>query len=397
LLEKLKSAVPALFPGKASDELPPQVQFLLQMRANRLRNFLLRILIFVILPTFLVWFYTMAIVTHRYVCKFEETYQVYQPAAALSSGLVPSSVGTSVTDSVDYGTVIYEFVKSQALAMELDKQLNLRSYFEDPKIDWTSRLAKDATDAQYYAYYGNRVSVAEGFGGYITVGVQGFDPAFTLKLAQTVNADADAMLDGITGQARDAEVKTATQQLELATAALQTANDDLTAFRNSHGDLDPSFVATQLGTIEGTLESQLATVKAQLAQAQANMQPQAPQIVQLNLQIKALENQIDAERQRLAGDTGQNYSDTVAQYQTLLSKQQLATSTYQSAQQGLVIARADAASKQNYVVDFVAPTLPDRPTMPDPLASTVTAFLGCLLVYGIFNLLFTAFRDQTGF
>jgi hypothetical protein len=83
LLAKLKSAVPALFPGKPSSDLPPQVQFLLRMRANRLRNFLLRLCIFVVVPTLLVWVYTTVMVTHRYVCTFEETYQVYQPSAAL--------------------------------------------------------------------------------------------------------------------------------------------------------------------------------------------------------------------------------------------------------------------------------------------------------------------------
>jgi len=397
LIAKIRNAAPVLFPGTPPPDLPQQVQFLLRLRANRMRNFLLRTAIFVLLPTLLVWVYTALIATPRYVCSFEETYQVYQPATALSSGLVPSSVGTSVEDSVDYGTVIYEYIKSEALALQLDRQLGLRTYFESPKIDWTSRLRKGATDAQYSAYYGKRVSVSEGFGGYITVVAQGFDPAFTLKLAQTINSDADAMLDGMTKQASDAEVKVATAQLQLASASLQAANTALTAFRNAHGDLDPSFIATQLGTIEGSLEAQLATVKAQLAQAQANMQPGAAQIVQLNLQAQAIEQQIESERLRLAGDNGQNnYADTVAQYDNLLTEQQQATSTFQAAQQGLVIARADAASKQNYVVDFVPPTLPDRPTMPDPLSSTLTAFLACLLIYGILNLLFTAFRDQSG-
>jgi capsular polysaccharide transport system permease protein len=175
------------------------------------------------------------------------------------------------------------------------------------------------------------------------------------------------------------------------------ANTALTTFRNTHGDLDPTMIATELGTIEGTLETQLANLRAQLAQAQANLQPSATQIVQLNLQISGVEKQLEAERQRLANSNGQNsYSDTVAQYDLLLSNQQLASSTFQAAQQGLVIAQADASAKQDYVVDFVAPVLPDRPTVPDPMKSAGLAFLSCILVYSICNLLLSAMRDQTG-
>jgi capsular polysaccharide transport system permease protein len=394
-LDRLKFSVPALFPAEPLSDVPEQIQLLYSLRANRFRSFLFRNGIFVVLPSLLVLIYTGLIATPRYVCTFQETYQVYQPTSTLSSTPVQSMVSSA--DAVDYGAVIDEYIQSAALATQLDEQIHLRDHYSNAKIDWFSRLKKNASNAKYLSYYNSHVLVSEGFGGYITVTVQGFDPAFTLLLAKTINQDADAMLDGMTTQARQVEVKAATDQLNDASTALDVANQNLTTFRNAHGDLDPSMIATELGTIEGTLESQLAGLRAQLEQAQANMQPNASQIVQLNLQVAAVNKQLSDERLRLAANNGQtSYSNTVAAYETLVSDQQLATTTFQAAQQGLVLAKADAANKQSYVVDFVQPVLPDGPTVPNPLTSTLMAFLGCVLAFSIGNLLITALRDQSG-
>jgi capsular polysaccharide transport system permease protein len=395
IVARLKRNLPALFPKPPPAGMPEQLQLLLEMRNDRLRRFLIRAIVFMVVPTLLVLFYTGVIATPRYVSTFEVTYQVYQPTTSVGGGLVP--VATSQTDAIDYGAVIYQYVQSETLADKLDQQLHLRDYFSSDRIDWTSRLVKNATEPQYYGYYGNRVAVSEGFGGYLTITVQAFDAAFAQKLAQTINDDSNTMLDGITAQARQAEVQTALEQFNDAMTQLNQANQALTSFRNSHGDLDPSQIATELGTIEGTLESQLASTKAELAQAQANMQPNNSQIVQLNLQVAAIQKEIDSERARLAGADGtSNYSSTVADYETLVSNQQLATTNYQAAQQALLAARADATRKQNYVVDFVSPTLPDRPTAPNPWLSAGETLLACIIGYAVINLLYAALRDQTG-
>ena len=373
-----------------------QVERLFAKRQQRLQSLFIRLALFVLLPTFIVWFYAALIATPRYVCNFEITYQAYEPTTTLSAGLIQSDQGSSSLDDIDYGTLLYEYIRSQTLAEKVGQQIGFRDHFSSGRIDGLSRLSKNATQQEFLDYWRNRVSASEGFGGYVTVQVEGFDPAFTLLLAQTINADADQMIDGLNAQARDSEIKSANNQLRNAAAELKDADNVLTLFRNTHGDLDPSFAATQLATIIGTLESQLAMLKAQLQWANANMQPNNTQIVQLKLQVSALEQQIASERQRLSDTTTPSYSDTVSQYEDLLADQQFASTDYQSAQQGLIIAQADADSKQNYAVDFVAPVLPDQPTLPDPLLSSLTTFLVFLSLYGISNLLFAAFRDQSG-
>lgn len=373
-----------------------QVELLLAKRQNRVRNIFIRLGLAVVLPTFVVWFYTALIATPRYVSTFEITYQAYAPTTTLASGLVQSLAGSSVADNVDYGTLLYEYIRSEALADKVDRQIGFRAHFSSHKIDPLSRLAAKANQPEFLAYWRSHVSVAEGFGGYLTVQVQGFDPAFTLLLAQTIANDADDMIDGLNAPAEDSEIKAAKDQLRAASAELKNADDTLTEFRNTHGDLDPNFAATELAAIIGQLEGQLALLKAQLQQAEANMQPDASQIVQLKLQVNALVQQIASERRRLSDSSSPSYSDTVSKYNDLLADQQFATADYQSAQQGLIVADADAAAKQNYAVDFVPPVMPQRATLPDPFTSSLTTFLVFLSLYGIGSLLLAAFRDQAG-
>jgi capsular polysaccharide transport system permease protein len=394
-------AQPFSTPSAPASALPAgtafQLETLFAMRRGRRRGFALRLGLFVALPALTVWFYTALIATPRYVCNFEVTYQAYQPNTTIGGTLTPSVIGSSVEDSIDYGTIIYEYIRSPALAAQVDQALKLREQFSDRKIDFLSRLGSNADQAGFLDYWRKHVVVSEGFGGYLTIQVQGFDPQKTLQLAQTINADADSMIDGLTARARAAEVQSATDQLNAAALTLRQADAALTSFRNAHGDLDPGFDATQLATVAGTLEAQLAALRAQLTQAQANLQPGASQIVQLDLQINGVESQIQAERQRLAANGGQaSYSDIVATYDDLLANQQSASNAYQLTLQGLEMARADAASKQNYVVDFVPPILPDRPALPDPLVSSFETLLACLTAYGIVSLLLAAFRDQAG-
>ena len=62
----------------------------------------------------------------------------------------------------------------------------------------------------------------------------------------------------------------------------------------------------------------------------------------------------------------------------------------------LAVARADAAKKQSYLVDFVAPSLPSAPDRGFYITYLGYAFFGTLVLYAIGSLLAGAFRDQAG-
>jgi len=388
--------------GASPSPVPPygfgrQLEALLATRRAKLRQFIWRIGLFIILPSILVGFYMAVIATPAYQSSYQITYQSYQPSTTLASNLRQTTFGATSNSTIDYGTLISLYISSSQLAEQIDKQMNLRHYYSSRHIDWFSRLQPNATQAQLLKYWNSTVQASEGFGGYITVTVTGYDPQFTLALSQNIFNAANEMMAKLTADADAVEVQAATRELLQANVQLQDANDKLTSFRNAHGDFDVNSMASELDTIIGSLESQVANLRAQLVQAQANMQPNASQIVQLKLQISGLESQIDTEAQRLAAqDNNASYSNLVTQYQSLLSNQALASTDYSAAQQGLIVAQAQAAQKQNYVVAFVPPYLPDKPNEPRPFYDMFVTLLGCICVYGIGNLVFSAFRDQAG-
>ncbi len=153
------------------------------------------------------------IATPRYQSEFEATYQTYLAPRTLSSGIVQSFAGTSQNNTVDTGTILYEYIRSPALLQKLDHDLHLRTYYSNSRIDYLSRLGKRAPFEVFLAYYRSHVTVSEGLGGYLTVDVQAFDPKFAQALARAIVVASDAMTDQITARARSDEIKVAEEEV----------------------------------------------------------------------------------------------------------------------------------------------------------------------------------------
>ena len=394
-------------PGEARDGgpvgWPATAQYaiaLVERRRSRSRRLMGWFALVVLLPTLLTAGYTFLVATPRYTSDFEFTYQTYKGPSSLATGLVQSVTGTAQNNLVDLGAIVYEYLRSSTLADKLDKELDLRRHFASHDIDWMSRLDDDSSREGFLDYFRSRVQLSQGLGGYIKVEVDAFDPAFAQTLAKAIVAAADAMVDDLTARARQNEVKFAEAELGRQEDRVRKARAAMTQFQNRQGDQDPSRAANQLGTIVGTIEGQLSDARGQFANAAGSLAPNSPIIVQLKAKIAALEGQLKAEQNRLASDspgpggTATPYSQVLEDYQGLQLEQEFAKNAYMAAQQGLVVARADAATKQNYLVDFIPPDLPQHPSYAFPAEATATVFLASLLVFAFGSLVLGAARDQ---
>jgi capsular polysaccharide transport system permease protein len=372
------------------------VQFLIEAQRRRRRRFLLRLAVFCGLPTLLTLCYMLFIASPRYVSEFELTYQSYQPPQSLSAGLVQSFFGTSDTGTVDLTTILYEYVRSQSLADQLDKELHLREYYSSPKVDWLSRMSPKANKATFLKYYLWYISASEGWGGYLTVDVQAFDPDYAHKVAKAIFKACDQMVDQMTDRAAKDEVRYAENTLKEAETRVQKARLALMDFQNVHGILNPPGSANQIGGVVGALESSLAAAQTQLATLIATA-PRSPQVAAVKAQIAATEKQLNDERLRLANRGGTDaYSKLLDEYSALQLEQQFAEHAYLSAQQGLAVAREDAAHKQIYLIDFAPPYRPDRQSLEFAVFYTTTALIVSIVLFAIGSLIAGALRDQSG-
>jgi capsular polysaccharide transport system permease protein len=371
-------------------------QVLLYSRRARRQRFFLRLGLFSGLPTLLTLLYMLFVASPRYVSEFEITYQTYQPPQKLSSGLVQSLLGTNQSSAVDFSALLYEYIRSEALLKRLDSQLHLRQYYSAPKVDYISRMNPNATMAIFLRYYLWYVSVSEGNGGYLTIDVQAFDPDYALALAKAIIKACDQMVDAVTARARQDEVHYAEAELRRTESRVRKARLALADFQNVHGDLNPPTSAGQLSGIVGRLEGDLAAVRTQLAMLAATA-PRSPQVAATKAQIAALEAQLKHEQNRLANSFGGTpYSKLLDEYSALQLEQEFARTDYLSAQQGLSVARADAARQENYLIDFVPPERPDKQNIEFALVYTLTALVTSLVLFGIGSLVGGALRDQAG-
>ncbi len=380
---------------------------LVERRRSRSRRLVAWFALIVLLPTLLTALYTLFVAAPRYTSDFELTYQTYRGPSSLASGLVQSVTGTAQSNTVDLGTIVYEYLRSATLAEKLDHDLDLRKHFGASGIDWASRLDPDSSREAFLSYFRARVQVSQGLGGYLKVEVDAFDPAFAQTFAKAIVAAADAMVDDLTARARANEVTFAEAELGREEERVRKARTALTEFQNRQGDQDPTRAASQLGTIVGSIESQLADARGQLTTTTGQLAPNSPIVLQLKSKIAALEGQLKSEQGRLASDrpaaaapgspagtASAPYSKVLDEYQALQLEQEFAKNAYMAAQQGLVVARADAATKQNYLVDFITPDLPQHESYAYPVEATVTVFLSALLLFAFGSLVMGAARDQ---
>ena len=365
------------------------------MRQSRRRRFFGRLALFVGIPTLLTAFYVFIWATPRYVSEFEITFQTYQNTQSLSSGLVQSVMGGNSAGQ-DFGSILYEYARSETLLHKLDQKLNLRKYYSSSNVDYPVRLSANASEEAFLNYYRQHVvDVSEGMGGFLTVDVHAFDPEFAQAVAKAIVQDCDEMVDQMTARARVDGMKFAEDEVARQEERVRQAQLAQTRFQNLHGDLNPTNTATQYGQIVGTLEAQLAQEKTSLANTLSYAGADSPQVRQIKNQIAALEAQLREQRDRLTGGD-KTYSQILEEYSRIQLEQQFAQNSYSSAQQGLAVARADAARKQSYLVDFITPSLPDRPARSFYTTYLAAAFIGSLLLYGIGSLVGGAFRDHSG-
>ncbi len=398
-------AVPAVAVAGGAVGWPATAQYavaLVERRRSRSRRLVAWFALIVLLPTLLTAVYTLFVATPRYTSDFELTYQTYRGPSSLASGLVQSVTGTAQNNMVDLGTIVYEYLRSATLADKLDRDLDLRQRFGGSQIDWLARLDPDASREAFLDYFRSRVQVSQGLGGYVKVDVDAFDPAFAQTLAKAILAAADDMVDDLTARARANEVKFAEAELGREEDRVRKARTAMTDFQNKQGDQDPTRAANQLGTIVGSIEGQLAEARGQLTTTAGQLAANSPIVVQLKAKIVALEGQLKSEQDRLASNkpapsgsgAATPYSQVLDDYQALQLEQEFAKNAYMAAQQGLAVARADAATKQNYLVDFIQPDLPQHESYTYPVEATVTVFLSALLLFAFGSLVMGAARDQ---
>jgi capsular polysaccharide transport system permease protein len=351
----------------------------------------------VAVPLLLYSLYVALIAADRYV---SETIVTVRQAGGDSSGGIPGAAMllAGVNPPAHDDTLfVKEFVHSLGLLLKLEERLKLRDHFSSPGADWPYRLARDASQEEFLAFYRQRVEVLfDDRSALLKIRAQGFDPVFAQKLSQAILDESERFVNETSHRIARERLGFSEGELELAGKRLQQARTDLLAFQNRHQLLDPAAQAAATGMLASELEATRSRLEAELGGLLAYLNESSYQVKALRSRIAALDRQIEAERRRVTSSSrkGERLSALAIDFQALQLQTEFATDAYKLALGAVENARIDATRKLRNLVVVEPPSLAETAEYPLVTYNLTTLLAVCLLLFAIVRLVLATIREH---
>lgn len=358
----------------------------------------LSFLIFVVLPAGLTAAYLWGRANDQYASTvgFSVRREEGGSAIELLGGLTQMS-GMSSSDT----DILYEFLQSQRLVIDLDAQLDLRAIWSKAENDPYYVFDGDSVE-DLVEYWNRMVQVAyDKSSGLIEVRVLAFDPDDAHRVAQALFDESARMINELSAIAREDSIRYARDDLDEALERLKAARQAITEFRNRNQLVDPKIDLQNQGGLLGTLQAQLAAALIEQDLLRDATRPDDPRIAQAQRRVEVIEARIAAERGKMgltgAGEDGSEsnaFASLVGEYERLAVDQEFAERTYLATLAAYDAALAEARRKSRYLAAYAQPTRAEASRFPErwTLQALVTLFL--FLAWTITILVAYALKDR---
>lgn len=244
-----------------------------------------------------------------------------------------------------------------------------------------------------YQFYGGKVEARyDSETGITVLRVQAFSPGE----AQTINArllqNAERLVNQLNERGRKDLVRFAEQEVADAKAQAANAAQDLAAYRNEKGVIDPERQATVQLQMISKLQDELIGARMQLLQL-SRAASQNPQIPLLKVRIAGLEQAIRQELGEVAGGKD-SLSAAAAEFQRLQVQREFADQQLGLSLAALQDARNEARRQGAYVERVAQPSLPDDAMAPRRARGILATFILGLIAWGIGRMLLAGVREH---
>ncbi|WP_211871726.1 capsule biosynthesis protein [Neoroseomonas terrae] len=349
---------------------------------------------FVLLPTLLVAVYYYGFATPQYVSEARFVVRSRADAPQVSLGtMISAAVGGGGGSAVGDAYSVRDFLTSHDAVMRTHEQLDLTRIWGREDADAIARLWNDEPE-RLTKYYNSMVSVAfDSTTGVITLRVRSFTPEDSKAVADTLLAQAERLINSLSGRAREDALNVARSEVAIAERRVLDSREALTRFREQQQELDSSGAAAAAMATMGQLEAQLVAAQAELRERSAFMRPDNVALQTTRNRIEALEHQITVERLRRTQGDGA-LSQQLAAFERLMLEREFADRQLASATASLETARMETQRQQMYLSRVVEPNLAVYPLYPRKLLSVASIFLGLSVAFGIGWLLVAGMREH---
>jgi capsular polysaccharide transport system permease protein len=350
---------------------PVSASVLKELRRRRARKLLMRILFLVVLPTLISSVYFGLVATSEYESTsiFVIERRAPDPSVDFSAAVTPNrevedhtSVNSKVGSKSQSGSLVREeallakdYILSRDMLAALDRETHLLAHYENPTVDFLSRLSANSGKESAHDYFLKKLSVNhDPNAATITVKLRAFDSKTAMLASEVILQATERMLCDLSAPAR--KDRLALAELEVQRARAQSAQLDATLANRKGPD------ASKPPQPRGT-----------------SQQPAlAPQ------------RNSDAGQPTLAAAPPLPASDAQLALRAELVQRRLAR-----AEEQLLRLTDEAKGKDRYVVRVAGPSEPDEATYPRRGRAVLTTLLFSIVGMGILSLLFSAIREHT--
>jgi capsular polysaccharide transport system permease protein len=363
-------------------------------RRRRLRRLLVRLAVFVVLPTMLASVYFLLLASPQY--ESYALFSVQSTETRAMGGVEGLLAGITSGGGHNDALTIRDYVLSRDMLSKLDKEQGFIKHYQDQRHDWYSRLRTGASFEEAYSYFSKKVYADyDQASGCITVHVRTFDPEVSERFTRSILSYSEAMVNQLSDRERQDRVSHAEGDLKRAEERLSRARETLVKLQHEHGEFSPQDTAHSTMEIRAKLEGELARARAELMQKKAVMQDDAPQVLAAEQVVKSISAQVSNESRRLIDPSKtEGLGSTMADFDAGMVEKEFSQKFYQSAMTNLELARADANRQHRYLAIIASPSRPDSSTYPHRGRSILTTFFLSFLLLGIGSLVAAATREH---
>ena len=356
----------------------------------------LSFLLLVLAPVVAAAVYLWSFAADQYHSRVGFAVRLEEQNSALNilSGLTAIS-GSSSSDT----DILFEFIQSQRLVDDMDKQLDLRAIWSKPVNDPVFVLPADASLEEMVDYWNEMVHLSRGKGaGLLEVEVRAFDPEDALRISMLLFDKSSEMINELSAIAREDAIRYAREDLDEALERLKSAREAVTRFRNINQLVNPEIDVQRQAGLLATLYNQQASTLIELDMLRDSTGEGDPRLTQANRRLEVIEKRIAAERSKLGfgSEQGSNaaYADLIGEYERLVVDREFAERTYITAMASYDGAKAESRRKSRYLAAYMQPTLAETAIYPKRLSTLVMIALFLFLIWSIAVLVYYSIRDR---
>jgi capsular polysaccharide transport system permease protein len=320
-----------------------------------------------------------------------------EEAGAAAAGILGAITGVNAGGAAAEPDILFEYIRSQEIVTEIDREIDLRAIFNREPADWVFSLGEGKTVEDLLGHWRRMVRVTyENHSGIIQVRATAFTPEDAQAITRAVLEKSTALVNRLAEQARTDAIRYARIDLDEAEAHLRELRQTLASFRREHKIVDPQAdLEGQMGLL-AALQEELARALVERDMLLTYAEPADQRVQQANRRITAISERMEEERANLGvpGAKGGAMPEVVGDFEALKVDLEFASQAYTQALANLALARAEARRQSRYLAAHVEPTVAESALYPRRALLSGLAALFLLLGWGVLMLVYYNVRDN---